>query len=198
MTKKGKKNKKDKKTDGLSKEEKMAQKELKKKQMQELCQKKNKKATSGLANVKKYIDKTKPGEKKDLSGELPEYYDPSYVESAWDDWWQKEQFFKVDLKEALKVPREKRFVMLLPPPKITGSIHLGHAFMTAIEETITRYKRLKGFVPLWVPSVDHAGISTQSVVEKKLLKNEGKFRNDYTREEFVNVFGNGKKNMEIE
>ena len=135
--KKGKKDKKDKKNDGLSKEEKMAQKELKKKQMQELCQKKNKKATSGLANVKKYIDKTKPGEKKDLSGELPEYYDPSYVESAWDDWWQKEQFFKVDLKEALKVPREKRFVMLLPPPNVTGSLHLGHALMTAIEDTIT-------------------------------------------------------------
>jgi len=163
----------------------MAQKELKKKQMQELCQKKNKKATSGLANVKKYIDKTKPGEKKDLSGELPEYYDPSYVESAWDDWWQKEQFFKVELKEALKVPREKRFVMLLPPPNVTGSLHLGHALMTAIEDTITRYKRLKGFVPLWVPGVDHAGISTQSVVEKKLLKDEGKYRNEYTREDFV-------------
>ena len=68
-----KKGKKDKKNDGLSKEEKMAQKELKKKQMQELCQKKNKKATSGLANVKKYIDKTKPGEKKDLSGDQENY-----------------------------------------------------------------------------------------------------------------------------
>ena len=79
---------------------------------------------------------------------MPEYYDPSYVESAWDDWWPKEQFFKVDLKEALKVPREKRFIRLLPPPNATGSLHLGHALMTAIEDTITRYKRLKGFVPL--------------------------------------------------
>ena len=160
-------NKKDtKKDENLSKEEKMRQKELKKKQMQELCQQKNKKAKN-LSNVKKYYDKTKPGDKKDLSGEFPENYDPSYVESAWNDWWQKEGFFKVDLKDSLKKPRDKRFVMVLPPPNVTGSLHLGHALMGAIEDTIVRYKRLQGFVSLWVPGTDHAGIATQSVVEKK-------------------------------
>ena len=100
--------------ENLSKEEKMRQKELKKKQMQELCQQKSKKVTN-LAKVKKYIDHTKPGEKKDLNGEFPENYDPSYVESAWNAWWQKEGFFKVNLKDAQKVPREKRFIMVLPP-----------------------------------------------------------------------------------
>ena len=178
-------NKKDtKKDENLSKEEKMRQKELKKKQMQELCQQKNKKAKN-LSNVKKYYDKTKPGDKKDLSGEFPENYDPSYVESAWNDWWQKEGFFKVDLKDSLKKPRDKRFVMVLPPPNVTGSLHLGHALMGAIEDTIVRYKRLQGFVSLWVPGTDHAGIATQSVVEKKILKTEGKYRTDFTREEFV-------------
>ena len=181
--------KKDKKKDGkgdeaMSKEEKMRLKELKKKNMQELCQQKTKKATN-LADVKKYIDKTKPGEKKDLTGEFPENYDPSYVESAWNAWWQKEGFFKVDLKEALKKPRDKRFVMILPPPNVTGSLHLGHALMGAIEDTIVRYKRLKGYASLWVPGTDHAGIATQSVVEKKILKTEGKYRTDFTREEFV-------------
>ena len=180
-----KKDKKDKNNDTLSNEEKKRQKELKKKQMQELCQQKNKKATTNLSMIKKYEDKTKPGEKKDLSGEFPEYYDPSYVESSWNAWWQKENFFKVDLKEALKKPRDKRFVMLLPPPNVTGSLHLGHALMGAIEDTIIRYKRLKGYISLWVPGVDHAGISTQSVVEKKLLKDEGKYRNEYSREDFV-------------
>jgi valyl-tRNA synthetase len=71
------------------KEEQMRQKELKKKKMQDLCQQKSKKATN-LSKVKKYIDHTKPGEKKDLEGEFPENYDPSYVESAWNAWWQKE------------------------------------------------------------------------------------------------------------
>ena len=178
-------NKKDtKKDDNLSKEEKMRQKELKKKLMQEQCQQKTKKAKN-LSNVKKYVDKTKPGEKKDLSGEFPENYDPSYVESAWNDWWQKEGFFKVDIKDALKKPRDKRFVMILPPPNVTGSLHLGHALMGAIEDTIVRYKRLQGYISLWVPGTDHAGIATQSVVEKKLLKTEGKYRTDFTREEFV-------------
>jgi valyl-tRNA synthetase len=60
--------------------------------------------------------------------------------------------------------------MLLPPPNVTGSLHLGHAMMGAIEDTITRYKRMKGYTSLWVPGVDHAGIATQSVVEKKNIK----------------------------
>ena len=178
------KTKEEKCKEDISKEEKLRQKELKKKQMQELCKQKNKKDLSKIQK-KIYEDKTKPGEKKDLSGEVPKEYVPSYVESAWNSWWQKEGFFKIDTKEALKKPREKRFVMILPPPNVTGSLHLGHALMGAIEDTIVRYKRLKGYSSLWVPGTDHAGIATQSVVEKKLLKNEGKYRTDFTREEFV-------------
>ena len=168
----------------LSKEEKRKQKELKKKQMQETCKQKNKKVALNISKDKKIIDETKPGEKKNLD-KFPDNYDPSYVESAWNAWWQKESFFKVDLSKAKEHPRDKRFIMLLPPPNVTGSLHLGHAMMGAIEDTIIRYKRLKGFSSLWVPGVDHAGISTQSVVEKKLLKDEGKYRTDFSREDFV-------------
>ena len=167
----------------LAKEEKKRQKELKKKQMQEMCQQKNKKAIN-ISKEKKVIDDTKPGDKKNLD-KFPDNYDPSYVESAWNAWWQKENFFKVDLQEGKNKPRDKRFIMLLPPPNVTGSLHLGHAMMGAIEDTIIRYKRLKGYTSLWVPGVDHAGIATQSVVEKKILKDEGKYRKDFTREEFV-------------
>ena len=167
----------------LSKEEKRKQKELKKKQMQEICQQKTKKSMN-LPKEKKIIDDTKPGEKKNLDN-FPDNYDPSYVESAWNTWWQKEAFFKVDLKAAQNLPKDKRFIMLLPPPNVTGSLHLGHSMMGAIEDTIIRYKRLKGYSALWVPGVDHAGIATQSVVEKKVLKDEGKYRTDFTREEFL-------------
>jgi valyl-tRNA synthetase len=112
-------------------------------------------------------------------------YDPAYVESAWDAWWEKKKFFQVDVEEAKKVPRDKRFIMLLPPPNVTGSLHLGHTLMGAIEDSITRWRRMKGYVSLWVPGTDHAGIATQSVVEKKILKEEGKYRSDFTRDEFL-------------
>ena len=144
----------------LSKEEKKRQKELKKKQMQEMCQQKTKKGIMSLSKENKIKDDTKPGEKKNLD-KFPDNYDPSYVESAWNAWWQKEGFFKVDLKSAQKNPKDKRFIMLLPPPNVTGSLHLGHAMMGAIEDTITRYKRMKGYTSLWVPGVDHAGIATK-------------------------------------
>ena len=127
--------------------------------MQEKC--KQKTSVARIKNVVKYEDKTKPGEKKDLSGPMPESYDPSYVESSWDAWWQKEKFFKIDAEEAAKKPRDKRFVMILPPPNVTGMLHLGHTLMGTIEDAIIRYKKLKGFSALWVPGTDHAAIATE-------------------------------------
>lgn len=112
-------------------------------------------------------------------------YDPSYVESAWDAWWAKKKFFEVDIKNCRDIPRDKKFVMLLPPPNVTGLLHVGHTLMGAIEDSITRWRRMKGYVSLWVPGTDHAGIATQSVVEKKLFKEQGKYRSDFTRDEFL-------------
>ncbi len=120
----------------------------------------------------------------------------SYVENAWNALWQKEGFFKVEHKDALKKPRDWRFEMVLPPLNVTGSLHLGHALMGAIEDTIIRYKRLKGYASLWIPGNDHAGIATQSVVGKKILKDEGKYRTDFTREDFIKKVWEWK-NMEI-
>ena len=174
----------------LAKEKALA-KELKKKQMMEAC--KPKTATAQIKKVVKYTDKTVPGEKKDFSQPMPESYDPSYVESAWDAWWQKKNFFKTDVNEAKQKPRDKRFIMILPPPNVTGSLHLGHTLMGAIEDAIVRYKRLKGYSALWVPGTDHAGIATQSVVEKKILKEQGKYRTDFTRQESVEKVWEWKK-----
>jgi valyl-tRNA synthetase len=75
--------------------------------------------------------------------------------------------------------------MVIPPPNVTGALHLGHALMLAIEDTIVRYKRMQGYETLWLPGVDHAGIATQSVVEKQLWKKEQKTRHDFGREVFT-------------
>jgi len=77
------------------------------------------------------------------------------------------------------------FTMVIPPPNVTGALHLGHALMLAVEDAITRYKRMQGYQVLWLPGVDHAGIATQSVVEKQIWKKEKKTRHDYGREAFV-------------
>merc|ERR1711871_1467620 len=79
----------------------------------------------------------------------------------------------------------KRFIMVIPPPNVTGSLHLGHTLTTAIEDALTRWHRMRGDVTLWVPGCDHAGIATQSVVEKRLLKEEKKTRHDLGRENFL-------------
>ena len=75
--------------------------------------------------------------------------------------------------------------MVIPPPNVTGALHLGHALMLAIEDSIMRWRRMSGYETLWLPGCDHAGIATQSVVEKQLWKNEQKTRHDLGREDFV-------------
>lgn len=115
-----------------------------------------------------YEDKTPLGDKK-LLDVFPPSYQPKYVEAAWQQWWEKCGYYSPQLEGKENV-EEKRFVMVIPPPNVTGSLHLGHALTSAIEDTITRWNRMKGKITLWVPGTDHAGIATQSVVEKRLKK----------------------------
>lgn len=133
-------------------------------------EKKEKKVKKEKAAEVLFVDNTPPGEKKNLSSDFPPTYQPLYVEAAWQAWWEKCGFCAPDVAEALKRSPDQKFVMVIPPPNVTGSLHLGHALTTAIEDTITRWNRMKGVVTLWVPGVDHAGIATQSVVEKRLKK----------------------------
>lgn len=117
-----------------------------------------------------FVDETPRGEKKNIDGVFPPTYQPQYVEAAWQDWWEKCGFYTPNLQEAIGSEEKDRFVMVIPPPNVTGSLHLGHALTTAIEDTLTRWNRMRGKITLWVPGTDHAGIATQSVVEKKLKK----------------------------
>lgn len=131
-----------------------------------------------------WVDNTPFGDKKNIE-EFPTSYQPKYVESAWQAWWEKEGYYTPDLEKALKTLPADKFVMVIPPPNVTGSLHLGHALTTAVEDTLTRYHRMKGKIVLWVPGTDHAGIATQSIVEKRLKKDEGLTRHDLGREEFI-------------
>jgi valyl-tRNA synthetase len=131
-----------------------------------------------------WVDNTPFGDKKNIE-EFPTSYQPKYVESAWQAWWEKEGYYTPDVEKALKTLPADKFVMVIPPPNVTGSLHLGHALTTAVEDTLTRYHRMKGKIVLWVPGTDHAGIATQSIVEKRLKKDEGLTRHDLGREEFI-------------
>ncbi|KAH0486045.1 MAG: uncharacterized protein KVP18_003862 [Porospora cf. gigantea A] len=119
---------------------------------------------------------------RDSNCELAGAYDPKAVEMGWAQWWDEEAFFHEEPDD--KCSKDK-FVMMIPPPNVTGSLHLGHTLTVAIEDTITRYNRMLGKKVLWLPGVDHAGIATQSVVERRLLADEGKSRHDYGRTKFL-------------
>jgi len=114
-----------------------------------------------------------------LRAELPKRFDPKPVESRLYRAWLERGLFRA----ALEDPRP-RFSMVIPPPNVTGSLHLGHALNNTLQDLLARHKRLAGFNVLWMPGTDHAGISTQVVVEKELAK-RGVTRHDLGREAFV-------------
>uniref|UniRef100_A0ABM5FIN7 Valine--tRNA ligase, mitochondrial n=1 Tax=Pogona vitticeps TaxID=103695 RepID=A0ABM5FIN7_9SAUR len=136
-------------------------------------------------NTVLYNIPTEPGQKKDTSGPLPASYSPRYVEAAWYAWWVKEGFFKPEYQQHLPHRKQEIFSLSIPPPNVTGSLHLGHALTVAIEDALVRWKRMQGYKVLWVPGSDHAGIATQAVVEKKIWKEWRALRQDLTREEFL-------------
>lgn len=128
---------------------------------------------------------TEPGEKKDVSGPLPPAYSPRYVEAAWYQWWAREGFFKPEYQARLPHATGETFSMCIPPPNVTGSLHIGHALTVAIQDALVRWHRMRGDRVLWVPGSDHAGIATQAVVEKHLWKEQGVRRHELSREDFL-------------
>jgi valyl-tRNA synthetase len=111
--------------------------------------------------------------------ELPKTYDPQSVEPQWSQRWGQPGTFRADATSS-KPP----FTIVIPPPNVTGSLHLGHALDNTLIDTLTRWKRMAGFEALYLPGTDHAGISTQVLVEKELAL-EGKSRHDLGREKFL-------------
>jgi len=111
--------------------------------------------------------------------DLPSNFAPQDIEGALYEKWLKAGYFTADSKSD-KPP----FCIVIPPPNVTGSLHIGHALDHTLQDILIRMKRMKGFETLWLPGMDHAGIATQNVVERKLAE-QGKSRHDFTREEFV-------------
>jgi valyl-tRNA synthetase len=114
------------------------------------------------------------------AGELPTQYVPAEVEARLSDRWEAARHFEVDPRSA-KPP----YCIVIPPPNVTGSLHLGHAFQHTLMDALTRRRRMQGYESLWLPGMDHAGIATQTLVERHLAETEGKSKHDFTREDFV-------------
>jgi len=113
----------------------------------------------------------------DLGG-LPKAYDPSSSESRWYEFWHSRGYFKpIDRGQG-------PYVVVMPPPNVTGELHMGHALFSSVEDLMIRYHRMRGYAALWLPGADHAGIAGQWVVEKELAK-ENLTRHDLGREEFI-------------
>jgi valyl-tRNA synthetase len=117
-----------------------------------------------------------------MAHELSKSYEPGAIETRWAEYWVREKLFSV----ATPAPGETRrvFTLLLPPPNVTGQLHMGHMFEQTQMDIIVRWHRMRGFVTLWLPGTDHAGIATQLMVERQLAT-EGKKRADLGREKFV-------------
>ena len=114
-----------------------------------------------------------------MARELPKVYEPQQVESKIYQMWEENGYFRPSGKEGAKP-----FTIVMPPPNVTGQLHMGHAMDATLQDTLIRFKRMQGFDALWVPGVDHAGIATQIKVEEELRK-EGLTRYDLGREKFL-------------
>ena len=127
--------------------------------------------------------------------ELPKAYEPGAIETRWAEYWIKEKLFSVQTPPAGS-PSEKTtrpvFTLLLPPPNVTGRLHMGHMLNQTQMDIIVRWHRMRGFITLWLPGTDHAGIATQMMVERQLA-NEGKKRRDLGREKFIERVWEWKK-----
>lgn len=117
--------------------------------------------------------------------ELAKSFDPAAIEARWYPIWEERGYFKAGLD-----PKKPSFSIQLPPPNITGILHMGHAFNQTVMDTLTRYHRMAGYNTVWIPGTDHAGIATQIVVERKLEK-QGIDYKSLTREQFIEKSGNG-------
>ncbi len=114
------------------------------------------------------------------SSELPKTYSPKEIEDKWYTIWEEGKYFK---------PRpgktNQSYCIIMPPPNVTGRLHAGHALDVTTQDSLIRFKRMKGYETLWLPGMDHAGIATQNVVEKLVYEKEKKTRHDFNRDEFV-------------
>jgi len=120
--------------------------------------------------------------------EINKVYDPKEVENKLYKFWVDNGYFTPDMTEG-----KEPFTIVIPPPNVTGQLHMGHALDETLQDILIRYKRMSGYAALWVPGTDHAGIATQIKVEEMLRKEENLTRYDLGREKFVERVWDWKK-----
>ncbi|MDI6735828.1 MAG: valine--tRNA ligase [bacterium] len=122
--------------------------------------------------------------------DIPKAYEPHLVEKKWYKYWEENNYFRADADSSK--PPQPPFSIVIPPPNVTGSLHIGHALNNTLQDILTRFKRMQGYNTLWLPGTDHAGIATQNVVEKQ-LRLQGLTRQDLGREKFIERVWEWKK-----
>lgn len=118
-------------------------------------------------------------------------YDAQAVDAIWYEFWEKKGFFHADATS-----EKKPYCIVMPPPNVTGVLHMGHALVSTLQDILMRWHRMLGDNAVWIPGTDHAGIATQTVVERHLMKTQGKRRKDFSREEFLEKVWQWKKDHE--
>ena len=119
--------------------------------------------------------------------ELSTRFDPGQFEERWYRFWLENNYFHAGNHDSRSV-----FSIVIPPPNVTGKLHMGHALVNTLQDVMIRYRRMQGRNTLWLPGTDHAGIATQMVVERELIK-AGKSRHDLGREDFLSVMWDWKQ-----
>lgn len=120
-----------------------------------------------------------------MTEQLSKVYEPKTIEGQAEKIWSSGQYFHAESSPDGKKSVRKSYTIMIPPPNVTAPLHLGHALNNTLQDVLIRFRRMQGFNTLWMPGTDHAGIATQTVVEKRILAEEGKRRTDFKREEFV-------------
>jgi valyl-tRNA synthetase len=115
-----------------------------------------------------------------MATELPKAYDPRAAQEKWLTFWEERGYFHSDPD-----PKRKPFTIVIPPPNVTGALHMGHALNNTLQDVLIRWRRMQGYNALWMPGTDHAGIATQAVVERLVFAQEKKTRHDLGRDELV-------------
>ncbi|GIW85574.1 MAG: valine--tRNA ligase [Gemmataceae bacterium] len=115
-----------------------------------------------------------------MTMELPKAYDPKQAQQQWLRFWEERGYFHSDPD-----PQRPAFTIVIPPPNVTGALHMGHALNNTLQDVLIRWRRMQGYNALWIPGTDHAGIATQSVVERLIYQQEKKTRHDLGREALV-------------
>ena len=114
---------------------------------------------------------------------MADFYNAKEIEDKFYKIWEERGYFEIDANKDIQKDGRK-FCIMMPPPNVTGSLHIGHALTFTLQDIMTRYKRMDGYKTLWQPGLDHAGIATQNVVEKQLLA-QGIKKEELGREKFV-------------